>query len=265
MFALSKIAWALIMPGNLLLLVLLAALAAALAGWRELGLVLAAAAVLALLAIAVLPLGTWLARPLEDRHSRPDLARPDMAERRIDGIVVLGGASLPALSADRDAPQINMAAERLIAFVALARRFPQARLVFAGGQGTLAKAPISEADVARRIFAELGLPPERVIFEGRSRNTHENALLARPLARPQPGETWLLVTSALHMPRAVQVFAAQDWPVLPYPVDYLTLSRDEGLFSGWGFDLAGHLVLTNAAIREWIGLAAYRLLGRTEG
>lgn len=258
MFALSKIVWAVIMPGNLLLLLLTAGLLCLLAGWRELGLLLGAVAVVALLAIAVLPIGTWLARPLEDRHPRPDLEG-----RRIDGIVVLGGASLPALSADRDAPQINMAAERLIAFVALARSHPEARLVFAGGQGTLAQAPISEADVARRIFASLGLPPERVIFEGQSRNTHENAVLARPLARPQPGETWLLVTSALHMPRAAEVFAAQDWPVLPYPVDYLTLSRGAGPFAGIGFDLAGHLVMLNAAMREWIGLAAYRLLGRS--
>ncbi|MEQ8344739.1 MAG: YdcF family protein [Sneathiellaceae bacterium] len=258
MFALSKIAWAAIMPGNLLLLLLLAGLLARLAGWREIGMGLCTVAVLALLAIAVLPIGTWLARPLEDRHPRPDLDG-----RRIDGILVLGGASLPALSADRDAPQINMAAERLIAFAALARSHPEAKLVFAGGQGTLAQAPISEADVARRVFASLGLPPDRVIFEGRSRNTHENALLAKPLAQPQPGETWLLVTSALHMPRAAQVFAAQDWPVLPYPVDYLTLSREAGAFAGIGFDLAGHLVMLNAAMREWIGLAAYRLLERT--
>lgn len=258
MFVLSKIAWAVAMPGNLLLLLLLAGLAALLAGWRELGLAVAGFAALALLAIAILPIGAWLARPLEDRHPQPDLAG-----RRIDGIVVLGGASLPALTADREAPQINMAAERLIAFVSLARRYPEAKLVFTGGQGTLAQAPLSEADVARRVFAELGLAPERVIFEGKSRNTYENALLARPLAQPQPGETWLLVTSALHMPRAVQVFAAQGWQVLPYPVDYLTLSRTEGPFAEWGFDLAGHLVLANAAIREWIGLAAYRLLGRT--
>ncbi|MFC3225957.1 YdcF family protein [Marinibaculum pumilum] len=258
MFAVSKIAWAVIMPGNFLALALGLGLLAWLAGWRGLGTGLVLFAGLAFLAIAVLPLGIWLARPLEDRHPRPELEG-----RRIDGIIVLGGASLPALSADRDAPQINMAAERLIAFGALARAHPEARLVFAGGQGTLAKAPISEADVARRVFTELGLPVERVIFEDGSRNTHENAAMARPLADPQPGETWLLVTSALHMPRAVQVFAAQDWPVLPYPVDYLTLSRDTGVLPGIGFDLAGHLVLLNAAMREWIGLAAYRLLGRT--
>jgi len=257
MFAFSKLAWAVLAPGNLLLILILAGLAAALAGWRSLGLSLCLLAALALLAIAVLPLGTWLARPLEERHPPPDLA-----DVRIDGIIVLGGASLPALTADRGAPQVNMAAERLIAFVALARQNPAARLVFAGGHGSLVAPPMSEADVARQVFAKLGLANERVLFEDRSRNTHENAVLARVLAQPQPGETWLLVTSALHMPRAVQVFAAQDWPVLPYPVDYLTPARDGGLFGGWRFDLAGHLVVLNAAMREWIGLAAYRLLGR---
>lgn len=257
MFALSKLGWALLAPGNLLLLLLLAGLAAILAGWRGLGLALCLLAALSLLAVAVLPLGIWLARPLEERHPQPDLA-----DRPVDGIVVLGGASLPALTADRGAPQVNMAAERLIAFTALARQHPQARLVFTGGQGSLVAAPITEADVARQVFAKLGLPPDRVLFEDRSRNTHENALLARPLAAPQPGETWLLVTSALHMPRAVRVFEAQDWPVLPYPVDYLTPARDGGALGGWRFDLAGHLLVLNAAMREWIGLAAYRLLGR---
>ena len=72
--------------------------------------------------------------------------------------------------------------------------------------------------MARQLWTGMGVPPERMLFETAARNTHENAVLAHALAKPRPGETWLLVTSASHMPRSVGVFRRAGWDVVPWPV-----------------------------------------------
>jgi uncharacterized SAM-binding protein YcdF (DUF218 family) len=107
----------------------------------------------------------------------------------------------------------------------------------------------------------MGLDTGRIVFEDRSRNTWENARYSYDLVKPQPGERWLLVTSAKHMPRSVGVFRKVGWPVIAYPADYLT-GRDGPLMPGFGF-LAG-LDGLEKGTREWTGLIAYRLLGRTD-
>jgi uncharacterized SAM-binding protein YcdF (DUF218 family) len=196
-----------------------------------------------------------LLRPLEDRFARPALA--DVPT----GIIVLGGSTDEAISASRDQVTLDGAAERVTEAVALSRRFPNARLVFSGGSGRLEAAPLTESDVTRRLWTELGVPADRMTFEDRSRDTWENANFTKALLQPKPGETWLLVTSAAHMPRAVGIFRRIDFPIVPWPVDYRTAGTP-GDFKGLrrasdsGRDLA-------IASHEWIGLVAYWVAGKT--
>ena len=98
-------------------------------------------------------------------------------------------------------------------------------------------------------------------FEDESRNTEENARYSQRMMRPGKGETWLLVTSASHMPRAVGAFRAQDWDVVAYPVGFVTSSD---LLEGWGFDFLGGLAALQTGMREWIGLLAYYANGYTD-
>ena len=134
-------------------------------------------------------------------------------------------------------------------------------LVYTGGSASLTSPELKETLVARRLFVELGLDPNRVIFEGQSRNTHENAIKTFELVKPAKGDRWVLITSAMHMPRAVGVFRKAGWDPIPYPVDFTTLSHGKtGLWRGLGPGLGG----LNKALKEWIGLVAYRLLGRTD-
>ncbi|MCW5731474.1 MAG: YdcF family protein [Alphaproteobacteria bacterium] len=214
------------------------------------------AASLCLLFGALVPVGRWLHLPLEERFPRPDRL-PD----RVDGIVVLGGALQPMLTADRGQPALNEHAERMIEAVRLARLLPDARLIFTGGSGALLPGRLTEADVARELLAGLGLPAERLLFEAQSRNTAENASHSRRLADPKPDEVWLLVTSARHMPRSVGAFRAAGWKVLAWPVDYET-GREEA--AGWRFAPLANLRLLDAAAYEWTGLLAYRLLGHSD-
>jgi len=102
--------------------------------------------------------------------------------------------------------------------------------------------------------------PTRIILEERSRSTHENAVYAKEMIRPQPGESWVLVTSAFHMPRAVASFGAVGWPVIPYPVDYRV---DPQIGLRPSFSLVDGLSASTLAGKEWAGLFGYRLMGWT--
>ncbi len=253
MFYLSKAVWDILQPGHLLLLALVGGwVMAACPGTRRLGLWLAGVTTAILVVLALLPVGDWLMRPLENRFPDPGpLAR-------VDGIIVLGGGQDPYVSVDRDRIAVNDAGERMIEAAALSRAFPEAQIVFSGGNGPPG---LTEADVAARAFAAMGLDPQRVIYENEARNTYESAIYLHRFITPEPGETWLLVTSAFHMPRSVAVFRAAGWDIVPYATDYRVTREGRGLFRT-GLD--GNLRTLNTALHEYVGLAAYRLMGRTQ-
>ncbi|PJI38133.1 YdcF family protein [Ferrovibrio sp.] len=240
--------------GSLIFALLLLALP--LSWWRatrRLGIMLGTTMLLLVGVIGVLPLHDWLLRPLEEYFPVPELPA------KIDGVIVLGGAEEPGVMAARGWPELNSNADRLIGFVALARQYPEARLVFTGGAAVLrGDRAVSEADVAAAVFAKLGLDPDRVTYERASRNTAENARLSHALIQPKPDETWILVTSARHLPRAVNTFHAVGWQVIPYPVDFLTGKPQEFEFSPLR-RLSGF----NFVAKEVLGLLWYRIQGWT--
>jgi uncharacterized SAM-binding protein YcdF (DUF218 family) len=219
------------------------------------GLMVAAIVLLAVCGFS--PLGNLLRYPLESR-----VPAWNAAAGAPDGIIVLGGPIDADLSAAHDAPVIRSAADRIVAGAALARRYPNARIVFTGGSSNLISNDAREADHAGTIFESLGVDKARLIMERRSRNTYENAVFTKALVEPKPGEHWLLVTSAYHMPRSVGLFRKADFPVEAYPVDWRvgTSVRDIVSFTTIAND---GLVRTDTGMREWIGLLAYWLTGKT--
>lgn len=204
--------------------------------------------------ISFVPLGDWLLLPLEQRFAVPG------SLQRVDGVIVLGGGFRAENSAWRREPALNEHAGRFTKFIELARRFPDAKLLFSGGAVFDMPGGVTESEIGRWFFAGQGLDPQRIIFEDKSRNTHENVIFSKPLAQPQPGEVWLLVTSAAHMPRSVGLFRQAGWPVTPYPAGYVALPFYAPIGA---LDFSGRLDRFDDAVKEWTGLAAYYLLGRT--
>lgn len=255
MYLLSKIAGMLAEPSTLLLLVSLIGLLMTLRFEHSLrGKTLLCVGVGGLVACAVLPIGTWLLRPLENRFPAP-YPMPG----RVDGIVLVGGAVDVDESTDRGAPAFNDAAGRMTAFAALARRYPDAQLVFAGGNADPWAQKRTEAHVAREFAIAMGIDHQRFIFEAHSRNTRENAEFSRHLVTLKPGQRWLLVTSAADLPRAVGCFRAVGWPVIAVPADYHTYQHQSGFAPG----LLTGLEQVDWAVHEWLGLIYYRLRGWT--
>ena len=269
-FVLSKAGWFLATPSNLLTLLAVIGVLGAGRPWgrtwgRPWGRIwghlwgrrLAAGSLGLIAAFGIGPVGTWLLAPLENRFPPySDDGTP------IAGVVVLGGAVRPGLSFARDQLTVGDAAERVIAMADLARRHPAARIVFTGGSGAVVDDERPEAEAVARFAPTLGIDPNRILYENRSRTTAENARDTRALVTPKTGERWLLVTSAWHMPRAIGTFRRVGFPVQAYPVDYRTGTAGDHLIPEPS--IASGLDRFDLAVREWAGLVAYRLAGRSE-
>ena len=252
-FVLSKLLVPLESPSDLLLLLLvIGAICFWFARFRRLGIAMVTIATVALALIVLLPVDAWVAAPLENRFPRP-ATLPD----HVDGIIVLGGAVDPGTTSRRGIPTLNSDAERMTEFVRLAKRYPEARLVFSGGSGLLDMEQFSEADVARLFFQQQGLDPARVIFENKSRNTYENVTFTKVIVKPAPHQTWLLISSAQDMPRSVGIFRKLEWPVTPVPVAYKSDAHHS-------FFLGDNLHELDRGVHEWLGLLVYRLTGKTD-
>jgi uncharacterized SAM-binding protein YcdF (DUF218 family) len=256
-FYLSKTLGDVAIPSVFIMLVIVSGPLLWLSRFARLGRRMTVVGVMLLLIAGVTPLGTALLIPLENRF-------PPWRETQGPpaGIIVLGGVINTYLSSMRNEVSLGGAANRMVAAVELYRRYPQARILFAGGNANVIFKGRSESRFAVRLFEDLGVPDDHIFVDSVSRNTEENAANAKKIADPKPGERWLLVTSAVHMPRAIGLFRAVGFPVEPYPVDWRT--------GGWG-DLAalpklslGGFNRLDPAVHEWEGLFYDWMTGRTK-
>jgi uncharacterized SAM-binding protein YcdF (DUF218 family) len=235
-YPVSKAIWLIAAPTNALILITAAAtIWAALRRLSKCAAWLAVTGACALVIGAFTPVGYWLALPLENRFPQ---WKGD-TQPTVDGIIVLGGEG----------------GERITVLAELAREFPQARLVYSGPGDERTAEELLEK------FTRLGGDRERVTMEKRSRNTFENAVYSEEIIKPNSNERWLLVTAALHMPRAIGCFRRVRFKVEGYPIHYTTGNRSL-LRTAFGLGSEA-LTRLDAAMKEWIGLVVYRLTDRT--
>ncbi len=265
-FALSKIIYGLIAPSNFCLILM--GLGLVLGFWprrQRFGRRLSIAGFVLLLIFGFSPLGKWIAKPLDDRFAAAELP----TATAVTHIIFLGGFERTSISRRRKQISTNAAGERLLAIPLLALRYPQAKVMFSGGHWSLLGLQLDALQSVTGYLVGAGVARERIVLEGRSRNTWENAKFVKTLLdrrnAPCPCGI-LLVTSAWHMSRAMGVFrrvgfAGDDRRLYAYPVDFRTRDgRDLWLPFR---TLDSGLRLMDLAFKEWVGLVAYRLLGRT--
>lgn len=258
-FTVSKVVWLFLQPSNAIVLALLLFTLASCFRLRG-GKVLVVATVIVLGVVSFLPVGQWFLLPLENRFSS-DADLPS----RVDGVIVLGSGFNGRTAQLPDRVELSDAADRVTTLISLGRRYPEAKLVYSDGIGKLFGDRLPGAEQAKAFYRQQGFDLGRIIFEDRSRNTWENALYSSELVEPSPEETWLLVTSARHIPRAIGVFRKLDWHVVPFPVDYRA-AKPGAETQVPRFDLpnvAARLRELDLAAKEWVGLLAYWLAGRT--
>jgi uncharacterized SAM-binding protein YcdF (DUF218 family) len=251
--------WSLASPSQVIVATVIAgaALLAIGRGRGRLARLLVVAGAGGLLVFGCLPTAHYLAFPLE--HRFPATPLPD----EVAGIILIGGGERVAVSEAYGEPQLNAHGSRYVAALRLAARYPGARLVSTGGPMVEpGKGPLgTHSAVAAAILDHVGLDPGRVRYDTSSRDTCDHPTNTRALVQPRPGETWVVVTSAMHMPRVMACFRAAGWDdVVPYPTDHRVVL---GRWSPGSFQVAANLALLDFAAHEWVGLAYYRMTGRT--
>ena len=257
-FVASKMFWMLASPINVLLFGTLAGVILCYTRHARFGRGLALAAILILLAVAILPLRGVLLAPLENRFPQPPADLPPPY-----GIVVLGGAISDSVSEARGQTVFDEGGERLTEAVILAKRFPEARVVYTSGTNSIFGGTSSEAARARDLMVAMGVARDRVTIEDRARNTEENATFTAAMVHPEASQRWLVVTSAFHMPRAMGVFEKAGFHPIAYPVSFYTTGRGFEDFRPI-LDPLGNMKTFVLAAHEWIGLAAYWASGRID-
>jgi uncharacterized SAM-binding protein YcdF (DUF218 family) len=252
-FISSKLIWFLLRPETLLLLLFILGWLFTRLGRIRLGQSFGFGGILTTCVIAIFPVGDAFLMPLENTYP----TEPEV--RKVAGIIVLGGGESDIQSNAWSQPNTGDAGDRFMIALSLAHKHPEAMILFTGGSGRLIGGA-SGADIARDIFLGAGLDKSRLVLEGASRNTAENAIMSLEMAPDNRDGYWLLVTSAFHMRRAVASFCAAGWKnIVPWPTDY----RSGGFFDRIGWDFAKNLKDLNVGTKEWIGLAAYSLTRRT--
>jgi uncharacterized SAM-binding protein YcdF (DUF218 family) len=253
----SKIVWFFLTPSNALVTVAMVGLALTWTRYAITGRRMTAFGLGGLVVAGLLPLGNVLMLPLEERFPAfVDDGAP------VAGIVILGGTFDTEATNVHGQMALNETGERLVALGELARRYPTAKIIYSGGGSEFTADMTPEATLVENTVGQLGIAGDRVLYERRSLNTYQNALYAKEAAGARAGERWLVVTSAFHMPRAMGVFRAVGFEVAPYPVDYRTAGASS-MLRPFAF-LSEGLRRTDIAAKEWIGLGAYYISGRTE-
>jgi uncharacterized SAM-binding protein YcdF (DUF218 family) len=256
-FFFSKTIGTMLTPINFLIGIGVLGVILLLTRWSVAGRRLVATSVVLLSLCGFSPIGRLLILPLEERFPPWDPSRGSP-----DGIVVLGGAIEPDLSAALGKPALGRSGDRIVAAAELAHRYPNARIVYSGGNANLIGDKSSkEADYALSMLEALGVAKERLIAERLSRNTVENAEFVKTIASPKEGQRWLLLTSAYHMPRSMGLFRRAGFRVEAYPVDRRASQTEAYSFATLAIN---GLERTDVAMREWIGLAAYWLTGKID-
>jgi uncharacterized SAM-binding protein YcdF (DUF218 family) len=261
-FYLAKAVWFLLQPSTLIALLIGYGSILIWTGWARWGRRFVTIGAVLLLIAGLSPLGNLLILPLEDRFPRADIEAPPTPT----GFIILGGADDRLVGKARQAPALNEAAERMVEAAMLARRFPDAKIAFSGGDAGILYKSGSEAEGAENLLTALGVPQDRLLLEAKSRDTYENALFLKEellrVGELGPGKRWLLITSAYHMPRAMGVFRMAGFDMQAWPVDYRTRGRDDLTRP---FDKVSEgLRRVDVASREWAGLLAYWLTGRSD-
>ncbi len=175
--------------------------------------------------------------------------------------ILLGGMG----SYDEDGKgKFNENADRFIQTLKLYKQGHIKKIAITGGSSdVLPGVSYSEAAFVSGELVSMGVPVSDILIEGRARNTHENALFTKQLLDSlQLRPPYVLITSAIHIPRSIKVFdrAGMAGQIVPYPAGYLV--ADRGFLNTYIIPQVVVLEHWRRLMKEWVGIVAYSLTGR---
>ena len=255
-FYLCKILWLIVNPFNIFIFITLFTMFLYLINFRRISLIIYLINFIFIALISFLPIGSYLTYIIEKEfHTNTKIPE------RLDGILILGGATNPLLFKEFDQISLNGSAERLVESVMIIRKFEKAKVIFSGGSGIVNRSDLGHSQVAKLFYKKMGVDINKIFFEDKSRNTHENIIYSKKIAKPKKNENWLLITSAFHMKRALLIAEKNNWKFIPYAVDFKNIKEFKLTPN---LNLLSNLNSFQSGLHEWLGLVSYYLMGRTE-
>ena len=254
-FVLSKILWLFFNPFNLILIFLILGIIFNFLKFLNFSKIFFVTASLIFLIIGFLPSGSYLMYLLEKNYYNSNVLPDDL-----DGILIISGATAPYLTKEHGQISLNGSSERLFESIQLIKKYPNVKIVFAGGSGSLKNPNLTHAADAKFFFNSFGIDVKDIFFENNSRNTYENILFAKNLCNPKDHEKWIVVTSAFHLTRVINIAEKLDWQLIPYATDFRGLKKFEWNFS---FNFIENIYTFQQSSHEWIGLFSYFFMGRS--
>ena len=256
-FILSKILWFIVSPLNFILILLTLSYIISFFKKTYFFKIFYYFAMILILFTCILPTGSYLNYLLEK-----DFHFSNYYPDSIDGILILSGATNPFLTQEHNQVVMNGSAERLTESIFLIKKYPNAKVVFSGGSGSLKYPSLSHASAAKKFFIDMNIAPEKIIYEKKSRNTYENILFSKALINPKINEKWLVVTSAFHLRRVMAISEKLEWNIIPYATDF---NSSKSFFQDYTFNynFISNLSSFNHSLHEWLGLIAYYYMGRS--
>ena len=255
-FYLSKILWLIVNPFNIFIFTTIFTIFLHFISFRKLSLIIFLINFIFITFISFFPIGSYLTYNIE-KEFHSNIKIPE----RVDGILILGGATNPLLFKEYDQISLNDSAERLVESVLIIRKFEKAKVIFSGGSGSINRSDLGHSQVAKLFYKNIGVDINKIFFEDKSRNTYENIIYSKNIAKPKKNETWLLITSAFHMKRALFIAEKNNWKLVPYAVDFKN-TKEFKLTPN--INLLSNLNSFQSGLHEWLGLVAYYLMGRTD-
>ena len=254
-FYLSKILWILLNPFNIFLLFICFGYILSFFSNKIFSKIFYSLTFIFFIIIAVMPTGEFMIYQLEKKfHVLKSLPN------EIDGIPILSGATQPVLTKEHNQISLNGSAERLTESLLLMKKYSNSKIIFSGGSGSLNNQKLTHSYAANLFFTNFEIKLDNIIYENNSRNTYENILFSKKIVNPKINEKWVIVTSAHHMQRALNIAEKLGWTLIPYAVDFKHLKT----FS-WkpSINFLNNISIFQSAIHEWLGLMVYYLTGKS--
>jgi uncharacterized SAM-binding protein YcdF (DUF218 family) len=203
--------------------------------------------------IGWMPLSNAALRSLENQYPLPAGSLSPFV-----GIVVLGGdIDVPRGVGGNQGFVLSGGGQRVTTSVALSRQYPNLLILFTAGEIEPSSIWNTSENPAQQFFHNMGVPSERVLYERSARTTYENAIFSASVPGVDKTQSWLLVTSAYHMPRSMALFRAAGWNVTPHPVGFISSSH-----TSWtDYSLARGIVRWRLVLHEVVGLVVFAALG----
>ena len=197
--------------------------------------------------------GQFLFERLEQTHPPIEISATPYA----DYIVLLGGA-LGVPESPRLILEFGFLGDRILHASRLYKAGVAPKIIVSGGRADPDRNVLSEAQYMSQLLVELGVPQSDIVLEERSRTTRENAQYTAKLVSKPDSTHIVLVTSALHMPRAHSMFSDAPFAsVTPASADIYIPERKESLWRRLIPSSTGIALSTNA-IDEMLGALLYQ-------